>query len=160
MRAVGLGTALAVALLALAGGAGGVALAVIFATFGFYAVKPVARAFPRRLWLKRIGYLVGTVCVALILLRALSLLPDLALRGYGLWGPLLTLLLAFTASILLEREKVAEADKFRVILALHPRADGSEWSAKQMEARTDGEVSIEFFERLQNRKTASSPWLG
>lgn len=125
-----------------------VALTALAAAAGFYAGKLIAEASESKATLKTL--IVGAFFLAagIVAGRVLGLLPEIELRGFGLWTPLAAL---FGASILglgSGVERKGNAQKFRAILELYPHPDGGQWTAEGMERATNGEAPSPYFEDL------------
>ena len=118
----------------------GLALVAVCAALGPFLGLALSRLFRRRRALLAVAVALGVVGVAVAILGLLGLTPFAEVGGVALWAPLAALLLAAVPKPILERERLKDADKMRMMLDLYPHPDGGRWTPEKMEAATDGEL--------------------
>ena len=124
------------------------ALVAVCAVGGVFLGSALSRTLRDRRTLLVLAIAFGVGGVVVMASGLLGLLSFARIGEVGLWMPLVALLLAGSLKLVLERERLKDADKLRIMLDLYPHPDGGRWTAEKMERATDGELDARTFRDL------------
>lgn len=147
-RWVGRALVLAVVALALLRGWHGLALVAVCAAAGPYLGAVLSRAFRGRRKLLAVAVALGVAGAAVAVPGVAGLFSFATLGSVGLWAPLAALLLTAVPKPVLERERLKDADKLRMMLDLYPHPEGGRWTPERMGEATDDALDARTFRDL------------
>lgn len=144
-RWVGAAVLVSVVVLAAFRGWYGLALVALGLGLGPYLGRALSRPFRGRRASLAVAVALGVAGVFVANLGFFGFLDPARVGGVGLWAPAAALLLAAVPRPVMERERLKEADKLRMMLDLYPHPEGGRWTAERVEEATDGEVDARTF---------------